>query len=173
MSVTVAIAIPPQANPFVSGNHLGRRPNAAVADKPMTVPIVANASSTPPTFAPSPSINRPRTTAAQDVVIPQVGHRIPNKATSVQGGSPNCWCVPWPLASGSSRQATPSGNRSAMAVIAAKNRSRGVTWRTESAPITTLRLSSPALAWSAQAGLLESVVRKGFTLARFKGRGGE
>lgn len=32
----------------------------------------------------------PRIRWAHDVVIPQAGHRTPNKATHVHGGRPNC-----------------------------------------------------------------------------------
>ena len=32
--------------------------------------------------------------------MPHAGHRTPNAIWNVQGGNPNCWCVPKPLASG-------------------------------------------------------------------------
>ncbi len=143
----------------------------AVADKPTTEPIAAKASRTPPTLAANPSHSRPRTTAAQEVVIPQVGQRIPQRATSVQGGNPNCWCVPWPRGSGSNKQAMTSGTRRYPAVVAAKSRPRGVTSRRESPPTDTSGPLDQALAWVQEAGSLALASRKGFTRARFNGRG--
>ena len=143
----------------------------AVADRPITEPIAAKASRTPPTLAANPSHNRPRTTAAQEVVIPQVGQRIPHRATSVQGGNPNCWCVPRPRGSGSNKQAITNGTRRYPAVVAAKSRPRGVTSRRESSPVATPGSSDQALAWLQQTGSLALASRKGFTRARFNGGG--
>lgn len=38
--------------------------------------------------------------------MPQAGQRMPNIATDVQGGNPNCWCVPYPTGLGSRARAT-------------------------------------------------------------------
>ncbi len=143
----------------------------AVADRPITDPMAAKASRTPPTLAASPSHSRPRTTAAQEVVIPQVGQRIPHRATSVQGGNPNCWCVPWPRGSGSNKQAMTNGTNRYPAVVAAKSRPRDVTSRRESPPAATPDFSDQALAWLQQTGSVALASRKGFTRARFNGGG--
>lgn len=45
--------------------------------------------------------------------MPHEGHRIPKNITMVQGGKPNCWCVPIPALFGVNRLATMSGAISA------------------------------------------------------------
>lgn len=47
--------------------------------------------------------------SAQEVVMPHEGHRNPKNATIVQGGNPNCWCVPMPETLGVNWLATTSG----------------------------------------------------------------
>lgn len=47
----------------------------------------------------------PRTKSAKLVVPPQLGQGMPNNHRTVQGGRPNCWCVPNPRGSGSTRVA--------------------------------------------------------------------
>ena len=67
-------------------------------------------SSTPPTFARMPLAKSPFIVCAQEVVMPQPGHRMPEKVYIVQPGKPSCVCVPSPAGFGLSIAAT---NRSA------------------------------------------------------------
>lgn len=113
-----------QAHVVLSGVQPSHRP-LATADISQGTPIrLSRQSSVPATFARKASTGHPRTNLAQDVVIPQVGHRMPNTTENVHGGSPNCWCVPWPRLSGSRELATASGHNKPNANAAAKSRSR-------------------------------------------------
>jgi hypothetical protein len=68
---------------------------------------VSNASRHPAGFACQARSTRPRTTHANAVVIPQVGHGLPVILKKEQGRNPSWMCVPKPRGSGSSFLARP------------------------------------------------------------------
>ena len=113
-----------QANVVLFGVQPSHRPPTAADNNQGTPARLSRQSSVPATFARRASTGRPRTKWAQDVIIPQVGHRMPNTTENVHGGSRNCWCVPRPRLSGSRELATASGHNKPNANAAAKSRSR-------------------------------------------------
>lgn len=83
-----------------------RWPEMAMASNQGEEIMLRQQSSVPPRFVPSAVSKSPSITKAQDVVMPQPGHRNPVKLESVHGGSPNWVWVPIPLGSGRSQAAS-------------------------------------------------------------------
>lgn len=88
------------------GRPISHLPRTAEASSQGPASIAIPASSAPPVFAPSAASQCPRTACDQEVVMPQDGQRTPSNHTNVQGGSPNCRCVPKPFGSGRNMPAT-------------------------------------------------------------------
>ena len=112
MSDDISIKNSTSAN-FASVNSIhNQRPRPPLIPSHGTDTSATIHATAPVAFACNAVTGRACRTADQEVVIPQAGQRIPNKYTDVQGGNPNCWCVPDPEGSGCNRDATTSGIRS-------------------------------------------------------------
>lgn len=121
---TTAVTLTASQAPAVLSSGRGvQRPRAADSSSQAMASRSSTPRSVPPAFARSDSTNSPRTRCAQEVVMPHVGHRQPNRATNVHGGNPNCWCVPWPRVSGVRIIATSRGNANPSPIAASLNRS--------------------------------------------------
>lgn len=122
ISVTSMTETAAQAIAVLVGVQPSHRPRAAESKSHGTATKSRIANSVPPTFARRALIQCPRTKCAQAVVIPQAGQGRPNNTTTVQGGHPNCRCVPLFRGSGSRPRATTSGTIRANPKMAADSR---------------------------------------------------
>ena len=93
--------------PALLGVQPSQRPHHAEAINQMALPTASTPRSVPPALASSDATTSYRARYDQEVVMPQVGQRLPNIKTNEQGGNPKRSCVPWPRGSGSRQRATP------------------------------------------------------------------
>ena len=84
------------------------RPRIALTSDHGTATMAVMANIAPPALHCDAISHSPRTTCDQAVVMPQEGQGFWKSSTNVQRGSPSCWCVPRPVASGWSHRAMPS-----------------------------------------------------------------
>ncbi len=94
MSVIAKITVDKYATALPWGLQISQRPLRAEIISHGAATMAVNASNVPPLLARNAANKSPCIKQAQAVVMPQVGHGMPNNTRNEHGGKPNSWCVP-------------------------------------------------------------------------------